>query len=247
MTVEPQVNEKLIKRIVGLIELDQDAWDQREWMKERDCGTTFCFAGHAVWNAGYVTAEGAITPAGVAAASRSGFTVSPLGHLAEQYPFSDIAAELLGLDGPMSPLFDEHAAFDPYKTCECYGGTLECSPHSEECDEEGCCVYPSCPAPRPDLEYFKQQITDVTDIQFAEGLIERKEEALEAADGALIQAYVLTCSLCEGIAGGITTVTPAGHDTLVRKWAEHDAEIHNGPGFVNPADLMIPLSFSLTS
>lgn len=41
-------NVGLLRAVLAEIEADPAAWDQRSWARRTQCGTTYCFAGHAV-------------------------------------------------------------------------------------------------------------------------------------------------------------------------------------------------------
>jgi hypothetical protein len=97
-------NVDLLERTLAHIEANPDTWDQSMWSKQTECGTAYCFAGHAV----------ALTyPDAQLHFYSDTVTIYPGTPLAEDVQISETASELLGLDGYESEvLFDANNALD---------------------------------------------------------------------------------------------------------------------------------------
>lgn len=111
---ETMINETLIREVVAAIEDNESGWDQRYWVNEAPCGTTFCFAGWATLLAGHIeeTAEGVRTTAkGKLVAAGLGWSADLLDGrhpVNTWFPFLPVAAAELGLTYEQAKiLFDE--------------------------------------------------------------------------------------------------------------------------------------------
>jgi hypothetical protein len=94
-------NTELLQRTLAQIEAHPEAWNQEAWASKTDCGTAYCFAGHAV----ALTYPDAVPM--FEGASTTGFVSIPQHPERTLWYVPDLAGEVLGLThGPASILFD---------------------------------------------------------------------------------------------------------------------------------------------
>lgn len=105
-----KINDELLERTMRHIEKNPEEHDQQRYVN--DCGTAFCFAGHAA------ILNGAKVPTGTVVARGWDWGVMPDGTAVEYYDhqvesrhIEDHAADILGLDYEQSDTL-----FAPYRT-----------------------------------------------------------------------------------------------------------------------------------
>jgi len=107
----PTINEPLLRHVVRLIRDNPTRWNQRKYVDESDCGTTYCLAG---WVYRVTVGEPPMDDGAaihITAARALGLDLGDAGRL---FNFTDVGEVTLNETGGIARVYYRHPTFEEY-------------------------------------------------------------------------------------------------------------------------------------